>query len=119
MSGNGPERGGGRDESSPGSTSTPLDPGPDPQSLAPMDFSTFVLSLGSSAMVHLGKIPSPDAQSADAGRIDLAAAKQIIDILGMLEEKTRGNLDDPEERLLQSLLYDLRIEFVDAQKRGS
>jgi hypothetical protein len=118
MSGNGPEGGGGREDPPGGGSSVPPAPGTDP-SLAPMDFSTFVLSLGSSAMVHLGKIPSPDAQSASGGMIDLAAAKQIIDILGMLEEKTRGNLDDSEQKLLQSLLYDLRVEYVDAQKRGS
>ena len=47
---------------------------------------------------------------------DLDAAKQIVDILGVLEEKTRGNLDNSEEQLLKSLLYDLRVKFVDAQK---
>ena len=88
--------------------------------LVPMDFSMFVMSLGSSAMVHLGKIPSPGATDDErAGPIDLAAAKQIIDILGVLEEKTRGNLDDSEKRLLESLLYDLRVEYVDAQKQGA
>ena len=87
-----------------------------------MDFSTFVMSLGSSAMIHLGKIPSPDAPSPRGGErtgeVDLASAKQIIDILDILEQKTRGNLDDSEQRLLQSLLYDLRVEYVDAQKQS-
>ena len=78
-----------------------------------MDFSTFVLSLGSSAMVNLGQVPPPDGEKA---AVDLPAAKQIIDILGVLEEKTRGNLDDSEEKLLKSLLYELRIHYVDAQK---
>jgi hypothetical protein len=85
----------------------------DRRALAPMDFSTFVLSLGSSAMVNLGKVPPPDSTETHK---DLAAAKQIIDILGVLEEKTRGNLDESEEKLLKSLLYDLRVSFVDAQK---
>ncbi|WP_428268569.1 DUF1844 domain-containing protein [Haliangium sp.] len=80
--------------------------------LPPMDFSTFVLSLGSSAMVNLGELPPLDG---DEPICDLAAAKQIIDILGILEEKTRGNLDDSEEKLIQSLLYDLRVQYVDAQ----
>ena len=71
-----------------------------PEALGPMDFATFVLSLGSSAMVHLGRIPAPGGS---APQIDLPAAKQIIDILGMLEEKTRGNLDQSEEKLLKSL----------------
>jgi hypothetical protein len=46
----------------------------------------------------------------------LPAAKQIIDILGVLEEKTRGNLNDSEDKLLKSLLYDLRVQYVDAQQ---
>ncbi len=83
------------------------------QALAPMDFSTFVLSLASSAMVQLGEVPAPDSS---APAIDLPAARQIIEILGMLEEKTRGNLEEAEARLLSSLLYDLRVAFVDAQK---
>ena len=88
-------------------------PEPEPEhALAPMDFSTFVLSLGSSAMVNLGRIPAPGA---DTKTVDLPAAKQIIDILGILEEKTRGNLDDSESKLLQSLLYDLRVQYVDAR----
>lgn len=85
-----------------------------PKALAPMDFSTFVLSLGSSAMVNLGQVLAPESEQPT---IDLAAAKQIIDILGLLEEKTRGNLDDSEDKLLKSLLYELRIHFVDAQKQ--
>ena len=87
-----------------------------PKALAPMDFSTFVLSLGSSAMVNLGQVPVPGGDETETA-VDLAAAKQIIDILGVLEEKTRGNLDDAEDKLLHSLLYELRIQFVDAQKQ--
>jgi len=81
--------------------------------LAPIDLSTFVLSLGSSAMVNLGKVPVPGSEEV---QVDLPAAKQIIDILGILEEKTRGNTTDAEEKLIKSLLYDLRVQFVDAQK---
>lgn len=82
--------------------------------LAPMDFSTFVLSLGSTAMVNLGQVPAPGS---DEPMKDLPAAKQMIDILGILQEKTRGNLTDSEQKLLDSLLYDLRVHWVDAQKR--
>jgi hypothetical protein len=64
--------------------------------------------------VNLGQVLGPDA---DTPAVDLESAKQIIDILGVLEEKTRGNLDDSEDRLLQSLLYELRIKFVDAQHK--
>ena len=85
-----------------------------PRALPPIDFSTFVLSLGSSAAVNLGHIPAPGS---DEPSIDLQAAKQIIDILGILEEKTRGNLDASEAQLLKSLLYDLRVQYVDAQKQ--
>jgi len=87
-----------------------------PKALAPMDFSTFVMSLASSVMIHLGEVPEPES---DARHTDLAAAKQIIDILGVLEEKTRGNLEPAEDKLLKSLLYDLRVKFVDAEKAGS
>ena len=86
-----------------------------PKSLPPLDFSTFVLSLGSSCMVNLGRGEGPDG---DAPAPNLPAAKQMIDILGLLEEKTRGNLDESEARLLSSLLYDLRVQFVDASKKG-
>lgn len=96
-----------------GSSHDATDPEAAPHALSPMDFSMFVMSLGSSAMVHLGKVPAPDS---DATHIDLMAAKQIIDILGILDEKTRGNLDDSEQKLLTSLLYDLRVHYVDAQK---
>ncbi len=77
-----------------------------------MDFSTFVLSLASSAMVNLGIV---DGQPTSTG-VDLVAAKQLIDILGVLETKTRGNLSEPEDKLLKSLLYDLRVQYCDANK---
>jgi hypothetical protein len=84
--------------------------------LPPLDFAGFVLSLASSAMVNLGSLP--DGATAEGGHVDLPAAKQIIDILALLEEKTRGNLDPNEARMLTSLLYDLRVQFVDARKRA-
>ena len=87
-----------------------------PRALPPMDFSTLVLSMASTAMVHLGVVPSPGGDGEPAER-ELDAAKQAIDILAILEEKTRGNLDDSEAKLLKSLLYDLRVAYVDAQKR--
>lgn len=85
-----------------------------PKTLPALDFSTFILSLGSSCMVNLGKVAGPDGDTAEP---NLPAAKQMIDILGLLEEKTRGNLDESESRLLTSLLYDLRVQYVDAQNR--
>lgn len=76
----------------------------------PVTFATFVLGLSTQALLHLGEIENPVS-----GRVerDLVAAKQVIDILGILREKTRNNLDASEERLLDSMLYDLRLRYVD------
>ena len=81
-------------------------------SLPAVDFHTFVLSLGSSALLHLGEIEHPDV---GATQKDLPLAKHTIDILVMLEQKTKGNLTPAEEKLIQSLLYDLRLRYVEAQ----
>jgi hypothetical protein len=83
--------------------------------LGPIDFATHVLSLASSAMVAMGKMPAPGGETLEP---DLETAKHLIDVLGMLEVKTRGNLDESEEKLLQSLLYDLRVAYVDATPQG-
>ena len=79
----------------------------------PVDFHTFVLSLGSSALLHLGEIENPND---GASQKDLPLAKHTIDILVMLEEKTKGNLSSAEEKLMESLLYDLRLRYVEAMK---
>jgi hypothetical protein len=79
-----------------------------------MDFSTFVLSLGTSALVHMGFVPDPEAQQPPEKNLPLA--RQTVDILEMLAEKTRGNLDAEEARLLESLLYELRMRFVEASR---
>lgn len=87
---------------------------PEPEaSLSPMDFSTFVLSLASTAMVNLGVV---DDATAEKPEPDLMAARQLIDIIGVLEEKTRGNLSEAEDKLVKSLLYDLRVQYCDAQR---
>lgn len=75
-----------------------------------IDFYTFTLSLASSAFVHLGDAPHPE--TGEAGKPDLALAKQTIDILDMLREKTKGNLTAEEEKFLENLLTDLRLRFV-------
>lgn len=80
--------------------------------LGPVDFSTHVLSLASSALIALGKMPAPDGEQHP---IELDTARHLIDVLAMLEHKTRNNLDEAEQKLLGSLLYDLRVAFVDAQ----
>ncbi len=82
--------------------------------LPTIDFATFVVSLSHSAALHLGEIPHPDTNQIEQ---NLAMAKQTIDLLGVLEEKTKGNLTGEEERLLHQVLFDLRMHFVEIQKR--
>jgi hypothetical protein len=74
-----------------------------------INFATFIFSLNSSVLVHLGIIEDP--ATGKKGK-DLAMAKQTIDILAMLLEKTRGNLSNDEENMLKSMLYDLRMLYV-------
>jgi hypothetical protein len=83
--------------------------------LPDIDFATFVLTLGTSALMCLGELPDPATKEKTA---DLALAKQTIDLLGLLAEKTRGNLEEAEKNLLESLLYDLRVKYVDAAKKA-
>ena len=80
----------------------------------PIDFSTFVLSLSSSAAFHLGLAPHPENKSTCR---NLPMAKQTIDILNILLEKTAGNLTGEEERLLSEVLYNLRMAFVRASQQ--
>ena len=80
-----------------------------------VDFGTFVLSLGSSALVHLGEIEHPETAEA---KENLLLARQTIYLLAMLEEKTKGNLSAEEERFLRDLLADLRLKFVE-KSRGN
>jgi hypothetical protein len=82
--------------------------------LPPVDFPTFVLSLGSSALMHLGMAPDP---ASGATEKSLPMAKHTIDILAMLQEKTKGNLAPPEAELLENLLYDLRLQYVEASRK--
>lgn len=77
--------------------------------LPPINFSTFVFSLSSSVLLHLGEMPDP---TTNKKVVDLSLAKQSIDMLAMLQEKTSGNLDEEEENLLKNLLYELRIKYV-------
>jgi hypothetical protein len=78
-----------------------------------IDFATFVLSLSHSALVHLGDAPDPAGARSEP---DLELARQSIDVLGLLEEKTRGNLSGEEERILSVSLYDLRMRFLEVSR---
>ncbi|HEY2902709.1 MAG TPA: DUF1844 domain-containing protein [Polyangia bacterium] len=97
----------------PSAVEPPLDHGHDAAAFPAVDFHTFVLSLGSSALLHLGELEPPDGGEPEK---DLSLAKHTIDILTMLEAKTRGNLTAAEEKLMESLLYDLRLRYVNATK---
>ena len=72
-------------------------------------FSTFILSLASAGLAHLGEAPDPVT---GASAVNLAAAKHTVDTLAMLKEKTSACLDAEEKRLLEGLLYELRMKYV-------
>lgn len=85
-----------------------------PRGLPKPDFAALVVSLGHSALFHLGAVSDP--RSGEKGTLDLALAHQTIDLVEMLQEKTRGNLTDEETHLLEELLFDLRSRYVEASK---
>jgi hypothetical protein len=85
----------------------------DADPLPTIDFATFILSLSHSALMHLGEAPHPDTNKVEA---NLPLAKQNIDLLGLLDEKTKGNLTGDEERLLAQVLFDLRMRYVERSK---
>jgi hypothetical protein len=72
-------------------------------------FSSLIFSLSSTAFMHLGVLPDPNTGKTEK---DLALAKQTIDLLGVLREKTRNNLEQDEENLFDHLLYDLRMAYI-------
>ena len=77
------------------------------------DLLTLTATLAGQAMVHLGAVPHPITKKTAP---DLDQARYTIDLLGVLEEKTKGNLTSEEERVLRSLLTDLRLRYVDASR---
>jgi hypothetical protein len=85
------------------------------QNTPTLDFNAFVLSLGSSAIIHLGEAPDPTSEK--TGEPNLPMAQQSIDLLALLQEKTRGNLTSDEARFLEQMLYDLRMLFVSVSQR--
>jgi hypothetical protein len=80
-----------------------------------LDFNAFVLSLASSAVIHLGEAPDP--VSGKKQEPNLPLAQQSVDLLALLQEKTRGNLTDDEARFLQQLLTDLRVLYVQVSQK--
>ena len=75
-------------------------------------FSLFILSLSASAEIHLGQLPPPGSDT--PGPPNFTEAAHLIEVIAMLKEKTAGNLEEPEERLIDAVLYDLRMRYVEA-----
>ena len=100
-------------------TDKPKDKGPEKEAakekerteyqLPEINFATFIFSLNHSVLVHLGVTEDPVTGKKER---NLPLAKQTIDILGMLEEKTKGNLTTDEEKMLKNMLYDLRMIYI-------
>ena len=74
-----------------------------------ISFSTFILSLASSAMVQLGEVPNPETGKTER---NILMARHSIDLLTMLEDKTKNGLTSEEEKLLRDVIYELRVKFV-------
>lgn len=79
---------------------------PNDEAIPPIDFNTFVLSMSTACMAHLGEVAGPSGEM-----VDLAMAQQTIEILEMLEQKTQGNLTGEEERILSQVLADLHEAY--------
>jgi len=86
----------------------------EPQPL--LSFTAFVLSLASTAAIHFGDLPDP--MSGERAEVNLDGAAQMIEILGLLKQKTRGNLTNDEREVLGQVLYELRMRFVEATGAG-
>lgn len=82
-----------------------------------ISFSLFILSLAASAEIHLGSLPEPGTDK--PGAPNLTEASHLIEVIAMLKAKTAGNLDEQEARLVDSVLYDLRIRYVEAARRDA
>ena len=91
------------------SNPTRTETGQQPQQPFQIDFSTFIMSLTSSAFYHLGDIADPETGKMET---NLPAVNQTIDMLTMLREKTKGNLNEEENKLLEQLIYELQMKYV-------
>ena len=114
------ERTTGKTAPKPGFTMRDTDEADGQQILTGTDFSTFVLSLGTSAFYHLGLTPDPEGERDQPPKpideSDRMIARQTIGTLEMIAEKTQGNLQPDEEKLLESILFELRTRYVAVQK---
>ena len=88
----------------------------DDQEEAGVSFAGFIISLATTAAIHFGDIADPG--TGDRLEPNLPAASQMIEIIALLQEKTKGNLTEAEAKLVEDLLYELRMRFVQAQQQG-
>lgn len=86
------------------------------QSIPPASFGVLLSTLATQAMLSIGRVPNPMTGKTE---VNLEMAKHFIDTLAVLEEKTKGNLTKEEGAMLEAVLHELRLEFVDASKKGS
>jgi hypothetical protein len=91
------------------------DQGTSRQSDEPISFSSFILGLVTQTLMFIGEVPSPPNQ---AKQVDLGAARQMIDLLAVLKEKTKGNLTTAEDSMLENALFDLRMRYVKIAKNS-
>jgi hypothetical protein len=85
--------------------------------MAELSFIAFVLSLASTAAIHLGDLADP--ATGQKSEVNLEGASQMIEILSLLEQKTRGNLTAEERQVLEQVLYELRLRFVETSGQAS
>lgn len=88
----------------------------EPSDEGPSEFGTLVSYLSTTAMFQLGLLPGPEGEPIP---VDLLSARRMIDLLEVLQEKTRGNLSSDEAKMLEDVLYELRLTFVEVQKRAT
>jgi hypothetical protein len=86
-----------------------------PTTLPEINFTSFIFSLSTSVLLHFGEITDPISNRKER---NLPLAKQTIDLLGMLKEKTKGNLSNEEDELLDNILFNLRMKYVEEVKKG-
>ena len=84
--------------------------------MSDLSFTSFVVSLATTAAIHFGDIPDP--VTGESSPLNLEGASQMIEILTLLDQKTRGNLTAEERQVLEQVLYELRLRFVDASSGG-
>jgi len=100
------------EEEEPSAPEQPAPERPGQRQLPEVDFSTFIISLGTSAFYHMGLVPDPE--TGKPAKPNLPVARQTIDTVEMLQEKTQGNLSEAESTLIKNLLTELRMRYVES-----